>query len=209
MHFYENERVAIFIDGANNHSAAKALHFEIDYKRLLALFRRKSHLVTARYYTSVAEFDDYSSIRPLVDWLEYNGFHLVTKPAREIVDRTGTHLVKGNLEIEIVIDCLQLAGSIDHIVLFSGDGRFTCLVAALQDMGKRVTVVSSMAFKPPIAASELRRQADQFVELADLAPEIDREPKRNPVNANDAAPIQRKSRPLQRSREDLPVCGDG
>lgn len=176
MRFYGDERVALFIDGANTHSAIRALGFSIDYKRLLTLFRSKSHLVRAYYYTVIVDNEEeHSSVRPLVDWLEYNGFTLVTKPARNHSGASGSRKFRSSMDVEIAVDAMQLADKIDHAVLFCGDGDFVCLVAALQDMGKRVSVVSTLDSKPAMVAAELRRQADQFIDLADLANLIARE----------------------------------
>ena len=176
MHFYQNERIALFIDGANLYATAKSLGFDIDYKRLLALFRQKGQLVRALYYTALAEDQEYSSIRPLIDWLDYNGFTMVTKPTKEFTDASGRRKIKGNMDIELSVDAMRLAVSLDHIVLFSGDGDFRSLVAALQQMGKRVSVVSTLTTNPPMVADELRRQADQFIDLALLQNEIGRDP---------------------------------
>jgi uncharacterized LabA/DUF88 family protein len=176
MHFYETERVALLIDGANLYATSKALGFDIDYKRLLSLFRQKAHLVRALYYTALAEDQEYSSIRPLIDWLDYNGYTMVTKPTKEFTDASGRRKIKGNMDIELAVDAMRLADSLDHIVLFSGDGDFRGLVAALQQKGKRVSVVSTLQTQPPMVADELRRQADQFVDLADLESLICRDP---------------------------------
>jgi uncharacterized LabA/DUF88 family protein len=176
MHFYPNERIALFIDGANLYATAKSLGFDIDYKRLLTHFRSKGQLVRALYYTALAEDQEYSSIRPLIDWLDYNGFTMVTKPTKEFTDASGRRKVKGNMDIELTVDAMRLAQSLDHIVLFSGDGDFRSLVAALQQMGKRVSVVSTLQTQPPMVADELRRQADQFVDIADLEQLICRDP---------------------------------
>ena len=176
MHFYPNERVALFIDGANLYATAKSLGFDIDYKRLLAHFRQKGQLVRALYYTALAEDQEYSSIRPLIDWLDYNGFTMVTKPTKEFTDAAGRRKVKGNMDIELAVDAMRLAEALDHIVLFSGDGDFRSLAAALQQMGKRVSVVSTLQTQPPMVADELRRQADQFIDLADLEQLIGRDP---------------------------------
>jgi uncharacterized LabA/DUF88 family protein len=167
-HFHPNERIALFIDGANLFATAKSLGFDIDYKRLLALFRQKGQLVRALYYTAVAEEQEYSSIRPLIDWLDYNGFTMVTKPTKEFVDAAGRRKIKGNMDIELTVDAMRLAPALDHIVIFSGDGDFRSLVAVLQQMGKRVSVVSTLQTQPPMIADELRRQADQFIDLADI-----------------------------------------
>ena len=176
MHFYPTERVALFIDGANLYATAKTLGFDIDYKKLLTLFRGKGQLVRALYYTALAEDQEYSSIRPLIDWLDYNGFTIVTKPTKEFTDAMGRRKIKGNMDIELAVDAMQLADSLDHIVLFSGDGDFRSLVEALQQKGKRVSVVSTLQTQPPMVADELRRQADQFVDLADLEQQICRDP---------------------------------
>ncbi|HML28471.1 MAG TPA: NYN domain-containing protein [Hyphomicrobium sp.] len=176
MHFYPTERIALFIDGANLYATAKSLGFDIDYKRLLGLFRQKGHLIRALYYTALAEEQEYSSIRPLIDWLDYNGFSMVTKPTKEFTDATGRRKVKGNMDIELAVDAMRLADSLDHIVIFSGDGDFRSLVAALQQKGKRVSVVSTLQTQPPMVADELRRQADQFIDLADLEDQVGRSP---------------------------------
>ena len=176
MNFYPNERIALFIDGANLYATAKSLAFDIDYKRLLALFRTKGQLVRALYYTALIEDQEYSSIRPLVDWLDYNGYTMVTKPTKEFVDAMGRRKIKGNMDIELAVDAMELADHLDHIVLFSGDGDFRSLVEALQHKGKRVSVVSTLATTPPMVADELRRQADQFIDLANMQNEIGRDP---------------------------------
>lgn len=174
MHFYPTERLALFIDGANLYATAKSLGFDIDYKRLLGLFRQKGQLVRALYYTALAEEQEYSSIRPLIDWLDYNGFSMVTKPTKEFTDATGRRKIKGNMDIELAVDAMRLSDNLDHIVIFSGDGDFRSLVAALQQKGKRVSVVSTLQTQPPMVADELRRQADQFVDLADLEEQVGR-----------------------------------
>src|SRR5690349_22157214 len=172
--FYENERVALFIDGANLYSAARALGFDIDYRRLLSVFRQKGRLIRAFYYTALVDDQEYSPIRPLVDWLDYNGYTMVTKPTKEYTDATGRRKIKGNMDIELAIDVMEMAQHLDHIVLFSGDGDFRRLVEAVQRKGVRVTVVSTVRSAPPMVADELRRQADNFVELQELAPSITR-----------------------------------
>ena len=180
MHFYPTERIALFIDGANLYATAKSLGFDIDYKRLLGMFRQKGQLIRALYYTALAEEQEYSSIRPLIDWLDYNGFTMVTKPTKEYTDATGRRKIKGNMDIELAVDAMRLADSLDHIVIFSGDGDFRSLVAALQEKGKRVSVISTLQTQPPMVADELRRQADQFIEIADLETQICRDPSSRP-----------------------------
>jgi uncharacterized LabA/DUF88 family protein len=175
MTFYPTDRIALFIDGANLYSATKSLNFDIDYKRLLEEFRKRGVLLRAYYYTALVEDQDYSPIRPLVDWLDYNGFTVVTKPVKRYTDQgTGIVRSKGNMDIEIAVDVLETAPHLDHVVLFSGDGDFRRVVEAVQRRGVRVTVVSTVKSQPPMASDELRRQADSFVELADLAALIGR-----------------------------------
>jgi uncharacterized LabA/DUF88 family protein len=176
MNFYQDERVALFIDGANLYATAKSLGFDIDYRRLLTFFRKRSRLIRAIYYTALMEDAEYSPIRPLIDWLDYNGYRVVTKPAKEFTDSLGRRKVKGNMDIELAIDVMQLADNLDHIVLFSGDGDFRSLISAVQAKGRRTSVVSTLTTRPPMVADELRRQADQFIDLADLRDEIGREP---------------------------------
>jgi uncharacterized LabA/DUF88 family protein len=172
MIFYPQEKIALFIDGSNLYAAARALGFDIDYKRLLDLFGSKGRLIRAFYYTALIEDQEYSPIRPLVDWLDYNGYTMVTKPTKEFTDATGRRKIKGNMDIELAIDVMEMAQYLDHIVLFSGDGDFRRLVEAVQRKGVRVTVVSTIRSAPPMVADELRRQADMFIELQDLAPSI-------------------------------------
>ena len=180
MNFYQDERVALFIDGANLYATAKSLGFDIDYRRLLGFFRKRSRLIRAIYYTALMEDAEYSPIRPLIDWLDYNGYRVVTKPAKEFTDSLGRRKVKGNMDIELAIDVMQLADNLDHIVLFSGDGDFRSLISAVQAKGRRTSVISTLTTRPPMVADELRRQADQFIDLADLRDEIGREPNERP-----------------------------
>jgi len=196
MLFYPQEKLALFIDGANLYGAAKGLQFDIDYKRLLELFARKGILVRAFYYTAVAEDQEFSPLRPLVDWLDYNGFAVVTKPLKEFTDAQGRRRVKGNMDIELAIDVMEMAEQVDHIVIFSGDGDFRRLVEAVQKKGVRVTVVSSIKTQPPMVADELRRQADIFVDLGDLAPHIARahQPGRGSAGPREPGPRDASSR---------------
>jgi uncharacterized LabA/DUF88 family protein len=175
MHFYNDERIALFIDGVSLFATAKALEFDIDYKRLLMLFGQRAQLVRALYFTALADDQEYSSIRPLIDWLGYNGFAVVTKPTKEFTDASGRRKIKGNMDIEIAVQAIQLTPTLDHLVLFSGDGNFRSLVADLQLRGKRVSVISTLQSTPPMIADELRRQADQFIDLADIEPIIARD----------------------------------
>jgi uncharacterized LabA/DUF88 family protein len=175
------QRLALFLDGANLYATTKSLGFDIDYKRLLKEFQTRGYLVRAFYYTALVEDQEYSSIRPLIDWLDYNGYRVVTKPTKEFTDSTGRRKVKGNMDIELAIDALELSPHIEHMVLFSGDGDFRSLVEAMQRRGVRVTVVSTVATQPPMIADELRRQADEFIDLAHLIKKIGRDPSERAV----------------------------
>ena len=180
MTFYPTDKIALFIDGANLYSAAKGLNFDIDYKKLLDEFRKRGVLIRAYYYTALVEDQDYSPIRPLVDWLDYNGFAVVTKTAREFTDANGRKRFRGDMDIDIAVDMMEMAARADHLVLFSGDGDFRRLIESVQQKGVRVTVVSTVKSQPPMASDDLRRQADSFVDLADLSNIIGR-PRQSPL----------------------------
>ncbi len=173
--FDQREKVALFIDGANLYATSKSLGFDIDYRDMLKYFNKKCYLLRAYYYTALIEDQEYSSIRPLIDWLDYNGYRVITKPTKEYVDSAGRRKVKGNMDLELAIDALDLCDTVDHMVLFSGDGDFRVLVEALQRRGRKVSVVSTVATQPSMISDELRRQADQFIDLVNLKKEIGRE----------------------------------
>ena len=168
-------RIALFIDGPNLYATAKTLGFDIDYKRMLKEFQSRGALLRAFYYTVVIEDQEFSSIRPLIDWLDYNGYTVVTKATKEFFDAGGRRKVKGNMDIELAVDAMELAEHIDQMVLFSGDGDFRSLVEAVQRRGVRVTVISTISSQPPMIADELRRQADVFIDLVELRSKVDRD----------------------------------
>jgi uncharacterized LabA/DUF88 family protein len=175
------EKLALFIDGANLYATAKTLGFDIDYKRLLREFQTRGYLLRAFYYTAVIEDQEYSSIRPLIDWLDYNGYTVVTKAAKEFTDASGRRRVKGSMDIELAVDAMEIARHIDQMILFSGDGDFRSLVEAVQRRGVRVTVISTVATQPPMIADELRRQADVFTDLVELQSKLGRDPSERPA----------------------------
>ena len=183
--FDPREKIALFIDGANLYAASRTLGFDIDYRKLLKAFQKHGYLLRAYYYTALVEDHEYSSIRPLIDWLDYNGYKVVTKPAKEFTDSLGRRKIKGNMDIELAIDAMEQAETVDHLVIFSGDGDFTTLVDALQRKGRKVSVVSTMQTQPPMIADDLRRQADYFIELGSLKAEIGRDPSERPARAVD------------------------
>src|SRR3977135_4515854 len=174
-----SNRIALFIDGPNLYATAKTLGFDIDYKRMLKEFQSPGALLRA-FYTAVIEDQEFSSIRPLIDWLDYNGYTVVTKPTKEFIDAGGRRKVKGNMDIELAVDAMELAEHIDQMVLFWGDGDFRSLVEAVQRRGVRVTVVSTISSQPPMIADEVSRQADVFTDLVELQPTLGRAPRGAP-----------------------------
>lgn len=192
--FDPREKIALFIDGANLYAAAKSLGFDIDYKKLLNHFNGTGYLLRAYYYTALAEDQEYSSIRPLIDWLDYNGYTVITKPTKEFVDSAGRRKIKGNMDMELAIDVMEIADSVDHIVLFSGDGDFRSLVEAVQRKGRKVSVISTLSTQPPMIADELRRQADHFIDLTSMRQAIGRDPSERP--ARQATPRVDEAEPL-------------
>ncbi|GAK32545.1 NYN domain-containing protein [Iodidimonas nitroreducens] len=183
MIFYPNEKIGVFIDGANLFATARSLNMEIDYKKLKTFFAEKGRLIRIFYYTAMIDDADYSPLRPLIDWLDYNGYTLVTKPIKEFTDDQGRRKVKGNMDIEIAVDMLALSENLDHVVLFSGDGDFRRLIEAIQRKGVRVTIISSNSTQPSMIADELRRQADQYVDLAKIRDDFARPRSQNPQQA--------------------------
>lgn len=184
-----NEKTVVFIDGANLYATARGLDFDIDYKKLLSLFQGRSNLVRAYYYTVLIEDQEYSPIRPLVDWLDYNGFTMVTKPAKDFTDSSGRRRIRNSISVDLAVDMIEIADRVDHIVLFSGDGSYRSLVEAVQRRGARVTVISTVANNTATIADELRRQADSFVDLKTLREDIARarsnRPAQNDGNIDD------------------------
>ncbi|OSI80168.1 NYN domain-containing protein [Bradyrhizobium canariense] len=196
-------RIALFIDGANLHATSRTLGFDVDYRCLLEDFQSRGTLLRAFYYSAIVEDEEFSSIRPLLDWLDYNGYTVVTKPTKEFVDPSGRRKVKGNMNIELAVDAMELAGKLDEMVLFSGDGDFRSLVEAVQRRGVRVTVVSTMASRPSMIADELRRQADVFTDLVELQAKIgrDRPPARERGDVR-STPLRRSTTAAPRAEPD-------
>lgn len=174
MSIHPGERTFAFIDGPNLHATVRALGFEIDYRKLLDHLRSQGRLIRVLYYTAIVEDQEFSTFRPLADWLDYNGYTMVTKPARGYTDSTGRRRFRTSMDVELAVDAMRLADKADHIILFSGEQSFTSLVSALQQMGKRVTVISTIETQPAMVADELRRQADHFIDIDSLQPQIAR-----------------------------------
>src|SRR5213083_1389621 len=174
-------KIALLIDGANLYATSKTLGFDCDYRRVITEFQRRGSMVRAFYYTTIIEDQEYTSIRPLIDWLDYNGYTVVTKPTKEFIDASGRRKVKGSMNIELAVNAMELTGHIDQMFLFSGDGDFRPLLESVQRRGVHVTVISTITSQPPMAADELRRQADVFVDLAELKSKLGRDPSERPA----------------------------
>lgn len=184
--FYKTERLALFIDGPNLHAAAKALGFDIDYRVLRTEFMRRGKLLRAYYYTTVLEDNEHCVVRPLVDWLQYNGFTVVAKQAKGFTDDLDGRKLKGSTEVELAVDAIEVSAHVDHVVVFSGNGNLRAMVEYLQRNRVRVSVVSTIQSQPPMISDELRRQADNFIELNNLQEVIGR-PSRSSMNSRKSA----------------------
>lgn len=180
-----HEKTALFIDGSNFYAATKLLNMDVDYAKLHQFFSQDTNLIRAYYYTALPEDQEFSPLRPLIDWLDYNGFSVVSKLTRGFIDpETGKKRTKGNMDMELALDMLKLAPHIDHAVLFSGDGDFCRLLEDVQGIGVRVSVVSTTKTSPPMVADSLRRMADIFVEMETLRDYIAR-----PTRQTDAVSV--------------------
>ncbi len=193
-------KIAAFIDGPNFYASSKALVIDIDYLKVLKFLGSKGDLVRAYYYTSLTED---TVLHPLIDWLDYNGYTVITKTAREYVDRDGNSKVKGNMGIEIAADMIEMADRVDHIVLFSGDADFRRAIEVVQSKGVRVTAISTMKTSPRIASDEMRRQPDEFIDLADIIDAIAKQPKENQNEKLTLNSVRRTS--VDRLRNDEPT----
>ena len=168
-------RTAIFIDGPSLYATAKALGFDIDYKKLLTTYRRHGSLIRAFYYAPAFDDAEHRFLRSLLDWLDCNEYTVVTKPAKQDVDSFGRRTMKARMDIDLAVDAMEFAGRMDEMVLFSGNGDFRALVRAVQRRGVRVTVVSTIKRHASTVADELRRQADIFQDLDEMRYLIGRE----------------------------------
>jgi len=171
-----SSKMALFIDGPHLYAAAKTLGIDVDYKRLVHEFQSRGKLVRAFYYTAIIEDEDYPAIRPLLDWLDYNGYTVVVKTVKEFAEASGRRKIIGSMAVKLTVDAMELSEYIDEIVIFAGDGDLCSLVESVQRRGIRVTVVSTITSHPPMIADELRRQADVFTDLIDLQPKLARDP---------------------------------
>ncbi len=170
----KKEKTAIFIDGSNLHVTARMLNFDIDYQKLLKYFQKETNIIRAYYYTALLDGHDYSSLKPLVDWLDYNGYHMMTKSAKEYLDPQGKIRIKGTINVELSVDAMEIANQIDHAVLFVSDSDFYSLIEALQRRAVKVTIISTLKSQPPMVADKIRRKADNFIDLAEIKNRISR-----------------------------------
>jgi uncharacterized LabA/DUF88 family protein len=164
----DDQRTALFIDGPNLFMAAKLLQTQIDYRSLLTHFNENSNLLRASYYSTVVETpgDQYISLTPLLDFLDYNGYTVVKKMSREYTDAQGNRKAKNHtMKVEMTIDMIELAPRLDHVVLFSGDGDLLMLVDTLKRKGVRTTIVSTVHGETPVISDDMRRIGDSFVDL--------------------------------------------
>ncbi|GAN62188.1 hypothetical protein AA0313_2470 [Acetobacter indonesiensis NRIC 0313] len=206
MNLKKDERTCLFIDGSSLYSTSRSLGFDVDYKKLLDFFASKTHVIRAYYYAAILDTEDYSPLKPLTDWLSYNGYFLVTKPAREFTDSTGKRRVKGNMEIEIAVDMMEMAPHIDHAILFTGDSDFRRVVEAVQRQGTRVSVVSSMRSNPPLIGDDLRRQADNFMELAVVGANFTRRQAEAPARPRSVpGPVRHPADQMSEPEDDDPL----
>ncbi len=181
MYFSENERLGLLVDGSNTHAAARSLNFDIDYKRLQEWARTKARLVASEYYTAIVPTDSaedgYVSVKPLVDWLTYNGWRMKTVDAKVSINEvTGRRHVRSSINMEICVGIMRMSRHVDHILLCSGNGDFRPAIADAQSQGVRVTALSTLqaGYSGPMVSDDLRRQVDQFIDLTELEKQIGR-----------------------------------
>lgn len=175
--FRPTETTYLLIDGVALHHASRANGISVDFKRLLQWLRERTRLVRAIYFTALVEEDDeVISVKPLVDWLDYNGYMTVTKAARIYSNEDGTRRVKGSMNVEIAMMMAELAGIAEHIVLASGDADLIPAVKYVQQRGSRVSVISTLHSRPPCVSDDLRRQTDDYIDIVSIEKHVARMP---------------------------------
>lgn len=188
MYFTPRERVAVFIDGSELRATMTGMDIDVDFKKLRDYFQQSCQLVRAVFYFIERDADD-ASLHPLSDWLDYNGYTTVACSGLDDGgDQTVRRRNKNFLNVRLTVDALEISPAVDHIVIFSGDSVLGPLVDALKWRGRRVSIISTLLLKPPMVADDLRRRADQFIDLADIAPALAR------PAPNTTQPIRLKSR---------------
>jgi uncharacterized LabA/DUF88 family protein len=177
---YSPERIGLFIDGADLYSIRRLIGLDIDYLKFLDFFRARGRLVRAYYYTTVIYEPQYARLRSQFEWMSYNGFYMVTKPAQETTDDFGRRHLRNRMDVELATDMMEMAPYLDHIMLVSGAGELRPAVAAVQRRGVHVTLISALNARPPLLDPELHRQADTVEDLRSMAPAIARDPQSAP-----------------------------
>ena len=176
--FYPNERTSIFIDGRSLFHTARKLDFEVDLSKFSQYFASKFQLVRCSYYTPVSE--ERTPLHNILDWLSYNGFTVSTR-----VFSPDNHppSISSLMSVDIIEQTLGngYAGdepyALQHVVIVSGDGDYCPVVKFLKSRSIRVSVMSSLETEPLSISEELRRLADNFIELDDLRSELERHKK--------------------------------
>src|SRR6266566_1791882 len=160
------KRIAIFVDGSNLSASSRAAGFRIDFAKVLKHWQNEGQVQDASYFTALPPKDVPSPLRTLTDWLQYNGWFLITKEVKDHLGADGIFKIKGNMDVEIAVKAMSLSDRITDLVLFSGDGDFRYLIEALQHKGICVTVVSHFSRGDDCQISDdLRRQANVFLDL--------------------------------------------
>lgn len=161
----------VLIDGANMSFAMNAIGRRFDWKKLRHFFVEADYglCLGLRYYTAIHErADGEQPLRKIVDWLSYNGYLVVSKMTKSYENSDGSTRIKGNMDIEMATDMIRFAPRVDKIHLFTGDADFTYAVKAVQDMGVIVDVYSTMQGANSIIGDDLRRQANNYIDIGDL-----------------------------------------
>lgn len=177
--------LAILVDGSNAHASGLSLNFQIDYVKFLSYFGKRYDVRRALYFTALPPKEVESPLRKMTTFLDHNGFNCITKETKTHVDHDGMQKRKGNMDCEIAIYATKYAEVVEEILLFSGDGDFRIVVERVQELGARVTVLSTL--KGNMVADLLRRQADTFIELDSLRAEIE-----HTKNVLPTLPVRRK-----------------
>ena len=117
-----DDKTIVLIDGANMYAATKTLGFDIDFTAFYKGCEQSCNLLRIYYYTALVEDNDRILLKPLVDWLTYNNYTMVTKPAKVITNSDGVRKIKGNMDVEIAVDAIDivasLQGHIGNVVLY-------------------------------------------------------------------------------------------
>jgi uncharacterized LabA/DUF88 family protein len=160
------ERVFVFIDGASLFYAALQLRIEINYTKLLQRLSNGRSLIRAYFYTGVDSNNPKQ--QNFLAWMRRNGYRVVAKELVQYPDGSK----KANLEIELAIDMLTLAGYCDTVVLLSGNGELSYVVSKVVDRGVQVELVSL----PVMVSNSLRNTVDRFIDLTTFKSDIQRDP---------------------------------